>query len=101
MGSPEQPASLPGRQTVRGAATRLRLYIAAAPLPVKILLIALLCVFAVPLVTVALFAGLIYAPYALWTGERSVVATASVALWGIAVTAALAHGTDAPRYALL
>ena len=90
MGSPEQQSSLPGRQTVRGLLTRTREFVAGAPLPVRILLIALLCICAVPLVPIAMFAALIYAPYALWSGERSAISTASVALWGIAVTAALA-----------
>jgi SpoVK/Ycf46/Vps4 family AAA+-type ATPase len=101
MGSPEQQSSLPGRQTVRGLLTRTREFVAGAPLPVRILLIALLCICAVPLVPIAMFAALIYAPYALWSGERSAISTASVALWGIAVTAALAHGSDGPRYLLL
>jgi SpoVK/Ycf46/Vps4 family AAA+-type ATPase len=59
------------------------------------------CVFAPGLIAIALFAGLIYAPYALWTGSRGVLATLSVALWGIALTSALAHGSDGPRYLLL
>jgi SpoVK/Ycf46/Vps4 family AAA+-type ATPase len=50
---------------------------------------------------VAMFAGLVYAPYALWTGSRGVAAALSVALWGIALTAALAHGPGGPRYTLL
>jgi SpoVK/Ycf46/Vps4 family AAA+-type ATPase len=79
--------------------------LAAAPLPLKILLIVALCVVAPPAAGVALLvglvAGLVYAPYALWTSSRGVAASLSVALWGIAVTAALAHGRDGPRYALL
>ncbi|HXB48784.1 MAG TPA: AAA family ATPase [Streptosporangiaceae bacterium] len=105
MRSPEQHPALPGRTAVQGWLTRLRQFIAAAPLPVKILLIIAifiaLCLFAVPLVSIALFAGLIYAPYALWRGERSPLATGSVALWGIALVAARTHGLNEPRYMLL
>jgi SpoVK/Ycf46/Vps4 family AAA+-type ATPase len=101
MRSPEQHPALPGRAAVQGWLTRLRQFIGTAPLLVKVLLILALCVLAVPLVTIGLFAGLIYAPYALWTGERSPLATASVALWGVALVAARTHGLDGPRYLLL
>jgi len=101
MRSPEQHPALPGRTAVQGWLTRLRQFTSAAPLPVKILLVIALCLVAVPLFSIALFAGLIYAPYALWRGERSPLATASVALWGVALVAARTHGLDGPRYLLL
>jgi len=101
MGSAQQRASLPGREAARGWLTRFRRFAAAAPLPVQILAVALVCVFAPALIAIALFAALAYAPYALWTGDRSGLAAASVALWGVAVTAALAHGAAEPRYLLL
>ena len=101
MGSPQQQSSLPGRQAVQGWLTRSRQHAAAAPLPVKVLVITLLCVLAPALVAIGLFAALAYAPYALWTGDRSRFASLSVALWGIAATAALAHGDAQPRYLLL
>jgi SpoVK/Ycf46/Vps4 family AAA+-type ATPase len=101
MGSPQEQSSLPRRQAVRGWLTRSRQFAAAAPMPVKVLLIALACVFAPALIAIGLFAALIYAPYALFTGDRSGLASLSVALWGIALTAALAHGADEPRYLLL
>ena len=101
MRSPEQHPALPGRAAVQGWAARIREFAAAAPLPVKILLIIAACVFALPLVTIGLFAALIYAPYALWTSQRSPIATASVALWGIALVAARTHGLTGPRYLLL
>ncbi|HKD88614.1 MAG TPA: AAA family ATPase [Streptosporangiaceae bacterium] len=101
MRSPEQDPALPGRTAVQGWLTRLRQSIAATPLWIKILLIIALPFVAVPLVSIALFAGLIYAPYALWRGERSPLATACVALWGIALVAAHTHGLDEPRYLLL
>jgi SpoVK/Ycf46/Vps4 family AAA+-type ATPase len=101
MGSAEQQSSLPGREAVRGWLTRSRQFAAAAPLPVKVLLVALACVFAPALLAIGLFGALAYAPYALWTSDKSRLASISVALWGIAVTAALAHGPDEPRYLLL
>jgi SpoVK/Ycf46/Vps4 family AAA+-type ATPase len=101
MRSPEQQTSLPGREVVRGWLARIRQGVAAAPLPVKVLLVIALCVVAVPAVSIALFASLAYAPYALWTGERSAFGSVSVAVWGVAVVAALAHGVDEPRYLLL
>ena len=101
MASAEQQSSLPGRQAVQGWLARFRRFAAAAPLPVKVLLVIAACVFAVPLVTLGLFGALIYAPYALWAGDRSGLGSLSVALWGIAATAALAHGADQPRYLLL
>ena len=101
MGSPERRPSPSGPQAVRGGLARIRRFVAAAPLPLKILLIAVICLFAAPAITILLLAGLAYAPYAIWTGDRSVPATASVALWGVALVAALAHGADQPRYLLL
>jgi SpoVK/Ycf46/Vps4 family AAA+-type ATPase len=101
MGSPQQQSSLPGRQAVRGWLTRSRQLAASVPLPVKVLLVAVACVFAPALIAVGLLAALIYAPYALFTGDRSWFASLSVALAGAAATAALAHGADEPRYLLL
>jgi SpoVK/Ycf46/Vps4 family AAA+-type ATPase len=101
MGSPQQQPSLPGHQAVRGWVTRSRQLAADAPVPVKVLVIALVCVFAPALVGIALLAALLYAPYALWTGDRSWLASISVALWGIAVTAAEAKGAAGPRYLLM
>ncbi len=101
MGSVQQQPSLPGRQAVRGWLTRSRRLVANAPLPVQVLAVALACVCAPPLIAIGLLAALVFAPYALWTGDRSRFASLSVAVWGIAFTAALAHGPDGPRYLLL
>ncbi|HSR87298.1 MAG TPA: AAA family ATPase [Streptosporangiaceae bacterium] len=101
MGSTDQRSSLIGREAVGGWLSRSRRFAAAAPLPVQILLVAVVCLFAPALVAIGLFAALAYAPYALWTGDRSRLASAAVALWGVAVTAALAHGAAEPRYLLL
>ncbi len=104
MRSPEQHPALPGRAAVQGWLSRLRQFMSAAPVPVKILLIIAICVFAGPLVSVGITAGLMYAPYALWAGARSAIATASVALWGgavVVVAAARTAGPAEPRYLLL
>ena len=101
MGSTQVRSSPPGREAVRGWLTRSRQFAAGAPLPVQILVVAVVCVFAPALIAIGLFAALAYAPYALWTGDRSKTASAAVALWGIAVTAAFAHGAPEPRYLLL
>jgi SpoVK/Ycf46/Vps4 family AAA+-type ATPase len=101
MGSTQVRSSPPGREAVRGWLTRSRRFAAAAPLPVQILAAAAACVFAPALIAIGLFAAMAYAPYALWTADRSKMASAAVALWGVAVTAALAHGAAEPRYLLL
>jgi hypothetical protein len=101
MGSVQQQPSLPGRQAVRGWLTRSRRLVASAPMPIRVLAIALACVCAPALIAIGLLAALVFAPYALWTGDRSRLASLSVAVWGIALTAALAHGPDEPRYLLL
>jgi SpoVK/Ycf46/Vps4 family AAA+-type ATPase len=92
----QQPA-LSGGQSVHGGLDRIRRFAAAAPLPVKVLAVLI----AVILLPVLMLAALCYAPYALWSGDRSALGSASVALWGVALTAALAHGQDGPRYLLL
>jgi SpoVK/Ycf46/Vps4 family AAA+-type ATPase len=86
---------------VQGWLTRLRQFASAAPLPVKLAVVVGICIFAAPLVAIGLFAALLYAPYALWSSQRSPIATASVALWGIALVAARTHGLAGPRYLLL
>ncbi|HEY7324113.1 MAG TPA: AAA family ATPase [Streptosporangiaceae bacterium] len=104
MRSPErqrpQPA-LPGGQAAASWLARIREIIDRAPLPVKIALIAAAIVCATPLLPVGLLVALIYAPYALYAGNRSVLATVSVAVWGVVAVAASAHGPAGPRYLLL
>jgi SpoVK/Ycf46/Vps4 family AAA+-type ATPase len=97
MRSAERQPAPSGRQAVQDGMARIRRFAATAPLPLK----ALLVVAAVLLLPLIALAALLYAPYALWASDRSVLASASVALWGIAITAAQAHGPDGPRYALL
>jgi SpoVK/Ycf46/Vps4 family AAA+-type ATPase len=97
MRSAERQPAPSGRQAVQDGMDRIRRSAAAAPWPVK----ALLLIVAVLLLPVLALGALAYAPYALWASDRSPLASAAVALWGIAITAAQAHGPDGPRYALL
>ncbi|HUA31109.1 MAG TPA: AAA family ATPase [Streptosporangiaceae bacterium] len=104
MRTEERPASLPGRRIVEGAVSRIRRVFAAAPLLVKILLIAAL-VFVFPtalaiLLPVALLAGLVYAPLAVWAAHRTVLASLAVAVWGLAIISGLS-GAYRPWLALL
>jgi SpoVK/Ycf46/Vps4 family AAA+-type ATPase len=93
MRSAERQPILSGGQAVQGGVDRIRRFAATAPWPVKVLLV-IAAIVLLPFL-------LLYAPYALWTGDRSVLGSASVALWGVALTAAEAHGPDGPRYLLL
>jgi SpoVK/Ycf46/Vps4 family AAA+-type ATPase len=81
--------SLPGRRMAQERLAAVRRALAAAPLPVKILLVAallLLGVFAAPFLIVAAF---IYAPVAVTAGHRSVAGSLSVAVWGLALVTGL------------
>jgi SpoVK/Ycf46/Vps4 family AAA+-type ATPase len=86
-----------GQGPVRDAVTRIRRAYGNAPLPVKILIV-IACVICSPL---TFFLALALAPYAVFTGNRSPWATASVALWGVALVAARTHGEAGPRYVML
>jgi SpoVK/Ycf46/Vps4 family AAA+-type ATPase len=92
---------LPGRQLVAGWLASLRALTAAAPLPVKIPIFVLGCILLAPLAAICLVITLLYAPYALWTGERSMLALMSVAAWGLAIVLLFARGPELPRYLLL
>src|SRR5215472_11248290 len=104
MRSPErqrsQPA-LPGGQAAASWLARIRRITAGAPLPVKIAVAAAAIICVTPLLPIVLLVALLYAPLALYTGNRSVLSTVSVALWGVAAVAAAAHGPAGPRYLLL
>jgi SpoVK/Ycf46/Vps4 family AAA+-type ATPase len=93
--------SAPGRGPVRNALGRLRRSFDAAPLPVRILIVAACCIVCVPFAAFLILAGVIFAPYAVWAGRRDGWATASVGVWGLGMVGVLAHGYGAPHYALL
>src|SRR5262247_1436983 len=75
--------SAPGQGPVRSAISRLRRSYAAAPLPVKVLILIACCLFCVPFAGFLILALLVFAPYAVWSGRRDFWDTASVTLWGL------------------
>jgi SpoVK/Ycf46/Vps4 family AAA+-type ATPase len=100
MESPGNPASLPGRSAAQGLA-RIRRFLAAAPLPLRVLVGAALCLLAIVAAAPLILAALVYAPYAVWRGSRSALASAAVAVWGLALVSAFAHGAAQGRYGLI
>ncbi len=97
MRSAERPPARSGRQAVEEGLSRIRRFVATAPLPVRALLFLALIV-ASPFLVIG---GLLYAPYGLSTGDRSWLASASVACWGIVIVAMLARGANWPHLLLL
>ncbi|HEX5189145.1 MAG TPA: AAA family ATPase [Streptosporangiaceae bacterium] len=81
--------------------SRLRRSYDAAPVPLKVLIVVACCIVCVPFAAFGILAGLIFAPYAVWTGRRDGWATASAVLWGLVLVATQVHGQPAQRYALL
>jgi SpoVK/Ycf46/Vps4 family AAA+-type ATPase len=84
--------SLPGRQMAQERLAAVRRTLAAAPLPVKILLVAALVVLGVFAALPLIVAAFIYAPIAVFAGHRSVVASLAVAVWGLAVVSGFSGG---------
>jgi SpoVK/Ycf46/Vps4 family AAA+-type ATPase len=95
---PSQRSAPAGFKPASDALDRLRGAVSAAPLPARIVLAIIGCVLLSPVIVAC---GLAYAPYAVWSGRRSVTATVAVALWGVVLIAGFVHGTGYPRYALL
>src|SRR5260221_4444351 len=96
MRTDEGPLSLPGSRIAAGGLARIRRGFAAAPLIVKILIVVALA-FLLPfgvgiLLPLLLVAALVYAPFALSAAHRSVFASLSVAVWGLAVSSGLSGG---------
>jgi SpoVK/Ycf46/Vps4 family AAA+-type ATPase len=85
MRTDDRSPSLPGWSIVQGGAARIRRGFSAAPLAAKVLLILVLVVLSPAVLSVALVAGLIYAPFAVSAGHRGVAASLSVAIWGLAL----------------
>ncbi len=100
MRTEDRHLSLPGWRTVQDGAARIRRAIGAAPLPLKILLIAAAIFFATIASPILIVAGLAYAPFAVSAGRRSVLASLSVAVWGLLVIALLARGDGNPQLPL-
>jgi SpoVK/Ycf46/Vps4 family AAA+-type ATPase len=89
----DMAVSAPGQGPGRNGLNRLRRAYEAVPMPVKVLLLIVACVFFFPL-------AVVIAPYAVATGRREAWATASVSIWGVVLVAGLAHGAAGPHYAL-
>jgi SpoVK/Ycf46/Vps4 family AAA+-type ATPase len=100
MRTDEGRLSLPGLRFAAGGLARIRRGFAVAPLIIKILLVAALVLFFPAVVGILVLAGLVYAPFALSAAHRSVVASLSVAVWGLAVVSGLSGGYK-PWLALL
>ena len=84
----------PGQGPVRGGLDRLRRVYDSAPLLVKLLIVITCCLLAFPV-------AMLLAPYAVISASRSIWATASVTLWGVAAVSGLAHpDSGGPHYAL-
>src|SRR5260221_201145 len=92
MRTDEGPLSLPGLRIAAGGLVRIRRGFSAAPLIIKILLVAALVFFFPAVVGVLVLAALVYAPFALSACRRSVFASLSVAVWGLAVISGLSGG---------
>jgi SpoVK/Ycf46/Vps4 family AAA+-type ATPase len=86
--------SASGRGPVRDRLDRFRRTYDAAPTPVKFLIVVVCCVVGFPI-------AIVFAPYAIISGSRSLWATASVTIVGIALVSGLAHWMTTPRYFLL
>src|SRR6266567_8517003 len=85
----EGSPSLPGWRTAQDGIARIRRMLSVAPLPVKIVLIAILVILfpvAIPAAfSILLIGAMIYAPIAVASGRGSVLASLSVAVWGVAL----------------
>jgi SpoVK/Ycf46/Vps4 family AAA+-type ATPase len=101
MRTEDRSPSLPGWRMVQGGASRIRRWFSAAPPIVKILLIVALIFLSPAVLSIALVAGLIYAPFAVSAGHRGVVASLSVAIWGLALASGLSGGSNSSWYGLL
>jgi SpoVK/Ycf46/Vps4 family AAA+-type ATPase len=77
--------SLPGRRMAQERLDAVRRALSEAPLPLKIVLVAALLLLGVIAALPLIVAAFIYAPIAVFAGHRSLVASLSVAVWGLAV----------------
>jgi SpoVK/Ycf46/Vps4 family AAA+-type ATPase len=93
--------SRPVIRQARERVDRLREALRAAPLPVKAALLAGLIMVGILLSPVVVVAALGYAPAAVWLGRRSVLASLSVAVWGLAVVTGLAGRSGSSLLPLL
>ena len=95
----------PDRRTARQRLDRVRSAVRSAPLPVKIVLVVALLAAAVLASAVPARVGdlvlvlvLCYGPIAIWRGQRSVIASLGVAVWGEAAILAVAAVTNSVTF---
>jgi SpoVK/Ycf46/Vps4 family AAA+-type ATPase len=100
MPSPQRQPAVPSQQAAQSWLPRIRRVVAAAPTPVKILVVAAVLFFAAPLISVAVLVAFCYTPYALFSGQRTVLASVCTALWGIVAVAAVLSGRAESGYLL-
>jgi SpoVK/Ycf46/Vps4 family AAA+-type ATPase len=100
MRTDDKRLSPPGGRVVQDGVAYLRRVTAAAPLPLKIIIVAAALLFGTGLLPLIIAAGLVYAPYAVVTSRRNIAATVSVALWGVSVILLLDRGDGNPQFAL-
>jgi SpoVK/Ycf46/Vps4 family AAA+-type ATPase len=88
--------SAPGRGPGGGALDRLRRTYNEAPVPLKILIVTVCCLVGAPI-------AILMAPYAIFSGSRSMWATASVTIVGLAMVFVIARsgGVNGPHYTLV
>ncbi len=101
MRTEDKPLSLPGWRTGQDGVARIRRAASAAPLPLKVLIVGAAIFFSPIVLTVLLVACLAYAPFAVSAGRRSVLASLSVAVWGLAVIVVIARQDGNPQIPLL
>ena len=85
--------SRPVTRKLAERAGRLRETWRAAPFALKAALLLALVVVWFPLASVLIAAAFGYAPFAVWAARRSVAASLSVAVWGLAVVTVVAVKT--------
>src|SRR5262249_20179690 len=92
-----QPAdgslTAPGRGPGRSPLDRIRRTYSEAPLALKIVIVAVCCIVGFPV-------AVVMAPYAIFSGSRSIWATASIVIVGFLIVASQAHGDLIPRSTL-
>jgi SpoVK/Ycf46/Vps4 family AAA+-type ATPase len=101
MRTEDKPLSLPAWRTAQGGVARIRRAARAAPLPLKVLIVGAAIFFSPVVLSVLLVACLAYAPFAVSAGRRSVLASLSVAVWGVAVITLIAREDGNPQIPLL
>jgi SpoVK/Ycf46/Vps4 family AAA+-type ATPase len=85
--------SAPGRGPGRTPLDRIRRTYSEAPLALRIVIVAVCCVVGFPI-------AILMAPYAIFSGNRSIWATGTVTVVGIALVSALGRGLAGPHYTL-